>query len=143
MGALLMLALMAIPLSEAQYAPDGTAALVRFLESSHMFRSVLEPQSDFGPTEPQEVRTCTRHAYFAVHAHEAAPDFPARIRMEPVKHSREASKRRRTEIMSLGCETRVRSRWSVRIVTALAQCVRISCTGQWPCVHMHGFHLAR
>jgi hypothetical protein len=76
MGALLMLALMAIPLSAAQYAPDGTAALVRFLESSHMFRSVLEPQSDFGPTEPQEVRTCTRHAYFAVHAHEAAPDFP-------------------------------------------------------------------
>ena len=70
MGALLMLALMAIPLSEAQYAPDGTAALVRFLESSHMFKSVLEP------TKSQEVRTCTRHAYFAVHAHEAAPDFP-------------------------------------------------------------------
>ncbi len=143
MGALLTLALMAIPLSEVQYAPDGTAALVRFLESSYTFRSVLEPQSELGPTESQEVRTCTRHAYFAVHAHEAALNFLARVRMEPVKHSREASKRRRTEIMSLGCETRVRSRWSVRIVTALAQCMRISCTGQWPYVHMHGFHLAR
>ena len=135
MGALLMLALMAIPLSEAQYAPDGTAALVRFLESSHMFRSVLEQQPAFGPMQSQQsrqVQTCTLHALLA--AHDDVPEFFARVRMESLMqvHNVETM---RTEIASfgtLGSRAHSMARWR-RVATVLALtpvllCACIACT---------------
>ena len=60
---------------------------VRFLQSSLMFRSLLEQQTDFGPMESQQsqqVRACTRHALLP--AHEGVPEFSARVRIEPLTH---------------------------------------------------------
>jgi hypothetical protein len=55
------------------------AAMMRFLQSSLMFRSVLEQQPAFGPMQSQQsrqVQTGTLHALLA--AHDDVPEFFAR-----------------------------------------------------------------
>jgi hypothetical protein len=69
MRARIMIALMAVmPLYESQYAPVSMSAVMRFFQTSLMFRSMLGQQPDFGPMESQQsqqVQTCNRHALFA------------------------------------------------------------------------------
>jgi hypothetical protein len=62
MGVLLLLSMMAMPLAEAQYAPNrALRLLVRFTSGASMLRSVLEGgQLEFGPTDLKQVRICSR-----------------------------------------------------------------------------------
>ncbi len=98
------------------------AAGVRFLQSSLMFRSLLEQQTDFGPMESQQsqqVRACTRHALLP--AHEGVPEFSARVRIEPLTHVN--VEEMRTDIASfgtLGSRDKSMARWR-RVATVLAQ----------------------
>ena len=56
MGALLLLSMMAMPLAEAQYGPNCVAAFGPVSSGVSMFRSVLDPQLELGPTDLQQVR---------------------------------------------------------------------------------------
>jgi hypothetical protein len=56
MGALLLLSMMAMPLAEAQHAPIRVAAFRPVSSGASMFRFVLDPQLEFGPTNLQQVR---------------------------------------------------------------------------------------
>ena len=81
MGALLLLSMMAMPLAEAQHAPNGAS----------MFRSVLDPQLEFGPTDLQQVR---RHmitrGFQTMRIYSTGctciPGNSGRVRIAPVKH---------------------------------------------------------
>jgi hypothetical protein len=60
MGVLLVLSMMAMPLAEAQYAPNRVTASGSGSSGASVFRSVLDPQLEFGPTDLQQVRMLTR-----------------------------------------------------------------------------------
>ena len=68
MGALLLLSMMAMPLADVQYAPNRVAASSGPVSSgASVFRSVLDPQLEFGPTDLQPVRLYSR--VVSDHAH--------------------------------------------------------------------------
>ncbi len=52
MGALVLLSMMAMSLAEAQYGPNRVAASGPVSSRASVFRSVLDPQLEFGPTGP-------------------------------------------------------------------------------------------
>ncbi len=62
MGVLLLLSMMAMPLAEAQYAPNRVTASGSGSSGPSVMRSVLDPQLEFGPgpTDLQQVRICSR-----------------------------------------------------------------------------------
>ena len=90
MGALLLLSMMAVPLAEAQYAPSRVATSRPVSSGASVFRSVLDPQLEFGPTDMQPVRICSRvvsrPCAYIKHGINRIPGLSARNRIEPVKH---------------------------------------------------------
>ena len=79
--------MMAMPLAEAQYGPNCLAAFGPVSSGVSMFRSVLDPQLEFGPTDLQQVRICSRvvfpdHALIK-HGIERSLSCPLEIALSP------------------------------------------------------------
>ena len=110
MGALVLLSMMAMPLADVQYAPNRVAASSGPVSSgASVFRSVLDPQLEFGPTDLQQVRIA--HAYFPDHAlikhgMERSLSCPLQIALSPGSTSNHAHMKHGIE-RSVGCPLQI------------------------------------